>query len=46
MKGLPYSNNEKYCPVLNLKKWLEISKIKSGPIFRRLSKGSSLTNKI
>ncbi len=45
MKGLPYSNNEKYCPVLNLKKWLEISKIKSGPIFRRLSKGSSLTNK-
>ena len=42
-KGLPYFKNEKYCPVLNLKKWLEISKIKSGPIFRRFSKGSLLT---
>ena len=29
----------------NLKKWLEISKIKSGPIFRRFSKGLSLTDK-
>ena len=33
-----------YCPVANLKKWLEISKINSGPIFRRFSKGLSLTN--
>ena len=45
VKGLPYFNNEIYCPVSNLKKWLEISKIKSGPIFRRFSKGLSLTNK-
>ena len=45
IKGLPYFDNENYCPVLNLKKWLEISKIKSGPIFRRFSKGSLLTNK-
>jgi len=44
IKGLPYFNNVNYCPVLNLKKWLEISKIKSGPIFRRFSKGSSITN--
>ena len=44
IKGLPYFNNINYCPVLNLKKWLEISKIKSGPIFRRFSKGSSITN--
>ncbi len=44
-KGLPYFNNEIYCPVKNLKKWLEISKIKSGPIFRRFSKGLSLTDK-
>ena len=42
VKGLPYFNNEIYCPIVNLKKWLEISKIKSGPIFRRFSKGSSL----
>ena len=44
IKGLPYFTNEIYCPVNNLKKWLEISKIKSGPIFRRFSKGSSLTD--
>ena len=44
-KGIPYFNNEIYCPVKNLKKWLEISKIKSGPIFRRFSKGLSLTDK-
>ena len=45
IKGLPYFNNETYCPVVNLKKWLEISKINSGPIFRRFTKGSSLTDK-
>ena len=44
-KGLPYFSNELYCPVTNLKKWLEISNIKSGPIFRRFSKGSILTEK-
>ena len=45
IKGLPYFENEIYCPVINLKKWLELSKIKSGPIFRRFEKGLSLTNK-
>ena len=45
IKGLPYFTNENYCPVINIKKWLEISKIKSGPVFRRFSKGSSLTEK-
>ena len=45
IKGLPYFTNKTYCPIVNLKKWLEISKIKSGPIFRRFSKGSSLTDK-
>ena len=43
IKGLPYFTNEKYCPVINLKKWLELSNIKSGPIFRRFAKGSVLT---
>jgi len=43
-KGLPYFNDENFCPVINLKKWLEISNIKSGPIFRRFSKGSVLTS--
>ena len=45
IKGLPYFTNEIYCPVTNLKKWLDISKIKSGPIFRRFSKGSILSEK-
>ncbi len=45
IKALPYFSNEAYCPVTNLKKWLEISKIKSGPIFRRFSKGLSLASK-
>ena len=44
IKGLPYFTNENFCPVVNLKKWLKISKIQSGPIFRRFSKGSSLTD--
>ena len=45
IKGLPYVTTETYCPIVNLKKWLEISKIKYGPIFRRFSKGLSLTGK-
>jgi len=43
-KGLPYFSNEKYCPVRHIKKWIEISKIKNGPVFRRFSKGCSLTH--
>ena len=44
IKGLPFFSNELYCPVVNLKKWLEISNIKSGPIFRRFAKGLSITS--
>ena len=43
VKGLPYFNNSQYCPVLSLQNWLEISDIKSGPLFRRFSKGSKLS---
>jgi len=43
IKGLPYFDDKNYCPVVNLRKWLEISNIKSGPVFRRFSKGSVLT---
>ena len=43
IKGLPYFTNEKYCPVTSLKNWVNISKIKTGPIFRRFAKGSVLT---
>ena len=44
LKGLPYFTNEKYCPVTNLKNWIYLSKIKTGPIFRRFAKGSTLTS--
>ena len=43
LKALPYFDNSEYCPVLTLKKWINISKIKSGPLFRRFSKGSKLS---
>jgi len=43
-KGLPYFDNPQYCPVVSLRKWLEVSKIVSGPIFRRFTKGLKLSN--
>ena len=42
-KALPYFDNSQYCPVVSLKKWIEISKITSGPVFRRFIKGSRLS---
>ena len=42
-KALPYFDNSQYCPVVSIKKWIEISKISSGPVFRRFSRGSKLT---
>ena len=44
VKGLPYFDNTIYCPVLSLKNWIEISNINSGPLFRRFTKGSKLSN--
>ena len=44
-KGLPYFDNSQYCPVLSIKKWIEISKINSGALFRRFTKGSNLSEK-
>ena len=44
LKGLPYFDSSQYCPVLSLKKWIETSNINSGPLFRRFSKGSKLTD--
>ena len=41
-KALPYFDSPQYCPVVSLKRWIGISKISSGPIFRRFSKGSRL----
>ena len=44
-KALPYFDSSKYCPVISLKKWIDITKINSGSLFRRFSKGSRLTEK-
>ena len=44
VKGLPYFENTQYCPVISLKNWIGISKISSGPLFRRFSKGSKLSD--
>ena len=43
VKGLPYFDNAQYCPVLSLKNWIQVSNISSGPLFRRFSKGSKLS---
>ena len=43
VKGLPYFDNSHYCPVVSLKNWIGISKISSGPLFRRFCKGSKLS---
>ena len=45
LKGLPYFDNPEYCPVLSIKKWLDFSKINTGPVFRRFNKGSKLSEK-
>ena len=45
VKALPYFDNQLYCPVVSLKDWLNISKIASGPVFRRFNKGSKLSEK-
>ena len=42
-KALPYFDSSQYCPVISLKNWLDISKITSGPVFRRFLKGSKLS---
>jgi len=42
-KALPYFDSSQYCPVVSLKKWLEVSMITSGALFRRFVKGSKLS---
>jgi len=42
IKGLPFFDNSKYCPVKSIQKLIELSKINSGPLFRRFTKSSNL----
>ena len=43
VKALPYFNKSQYCPVVSLKKWMDLTSITSGPVFRRFIKGSKLS---
>ena len=43
IKALPYLDSHRYCPVVSLKNWLNITKINSGPLFRRFLKGLKLS---
>ena len=43
VKALPYFDSPDYCPVVSLEKWIKISKITSGSLFRRFTKGSKLS---
>ena len=43
VKALPYFDNSQYCPVISLERWLETSKITSGSLFRRFTKGTKLS---
>jgi len=45
IKAFPYFDNSQYCPVVSIRNWLEISKINSGPLFRRFIKGSKLSDR-
>jgi site-specific recombinase XerD len=42
-KALPYFDSFQYCPVVSLKRLLDLSKINTGPVFRRFIKGSKLS---
>jgi len=44
IKAIPYFNNSQYCPVVSLKQWIDISKINSGPLFRRFLKTSKMSD--
>jgi len=41
-KAIPYFENSSYCPVIALKKWIEITEIKSGRIFKISDKSVAL----
>ncbi len=45
LKALPYFDNSNFCPVKSVKKWIQISNINSGPLFRRFVRGSKLSDK-
>lgn len=45
VKAIPYFTNKTYCPVLNIKKYIQVAQLTSGPLFRSVSKVNILNNK-
>jgi site-specific recombinase XerD len=45
VKALPYFDNSQYCPVVSLNQWIKKSRISSGPLFKRFTKGLNLSEK-
>ena len=44
LKGIPYFTDQSLCPVMTLQKLIQISKISSGPIYRKFNKGFNLSS--
>ena len=42
IKAIPYFDNKLFCPVTNLKKWIDYSKVKTGKIFNISDKSVAL----
>ena len=42
LKGIPYLSDQQICAVTSLKEWINLSNIKSGPLFRKISKSEKL----
>lgn len=45
VKAIPYFTNKTYCPVLNIKKYIQVAQLTSGPLFRSVNKVNILNNK-
>lgn len=43
--GLPKSRDERTCPIIAFKNWIELSQIKSGPVFQSVNRHGHLTGK-
>jgi site-specific recombinase XerD len=42
IKAIPYFDNQKYCPVIAIKNWIELSNLKNGKIFNISDKSVAL----
>ena len=45
MVVLPWGSRPAYCPVTALRRWLEMSGVSDGPVFRSITKGNRITGR-